>query len=244
MPSSLTSAPQGTCRRRAMQTPFVARWCAAAALLCPSLAAAATGPDPLRPEAPYPLDGVERTVPARGRFRCPEVAKVRYGGTHLRYQSAVTVAEAFAPHLAAFEAIVVQVAVKHYGRPPRLVRHIGTHNCRRIGGWPTLISEHGLANGIDIAGFDFGPAPRAVRPQLVRALHGSQQVRVVRHWRSERPADATHRAFLHDLGRALVAARHVFRVVLGPGYPGHEDHLHLDCSPWRLVDIELDAAAS
>ncbi|MCB9739770.1 MAG: extensin family protein [Deltaproteobacteria bacterium] len=189
----------------------------------------------------YPLDAIERVLAPKGKVRCPTVEKTRYPGDVIPYHSKVMVARPFVGHLRAFERLVAEVAVRHYGRAPRKLRHIGTYNCRRIRQWPTFLSEHGLANGIDVAGFDFGPAPRAERAALPKALRGAFTVRVRKHWRSERAADARHRAFWHDLGRELVAAKHIFRVVLGPGYPGHEDHLHLDLAPWRLVEIDLDA---
>lgn len=222
----------------------VAAWLASAATAAASVAATPTaGTDEgVLAAGAYPLDDIERTLAARGPVRCPTVAKVRYAGTTLRYHHAVMVATPFVAQLAAFEEIVAATAVAHYGRVPSKIRHIGTHNCRRIAAWPTFLSEHGLANGIDVAAFEFGPAPRALAAGLAPALRRGFVVGVKRHWRSDAPADAAHRAFLHDLGRRLVAARGVFRVVLGPGYPGHEDHLHLDCAPWRLVDIALDPA--
>lgn len=214
---------------------------AAAWLVVQAPRAAMAQPEGHQPkDSSYPLDDIERVIPAKGPVRCPTVAKVRYAGTSLRYQSSVMVAEPFAPRLAAFEAIVAEAAYQHYGRPPKTIRHIGTYNCRRIAAWPTFLSEHGLANGIDIAGFDFAPAPKALRASLAPALRGRFDVRVKRHWRSSAASDAVHRAFLHDLARRLVAATEVFRVVLGPGYPGHEDHMHLDCAPWRLIVVDLD----
>ena len=46
-----------------------------------------------------------------------------------------------------------------------------------------------------------------------------------------------HARFLDELARALVADKTIFRVMLGPGYPGHKDHFHFDMAPYRLVKI-------
>ncbi len=228
------------------------RWLRLAIVACAAwiaLAAAATsafaeqGPRPIwHVGEPYPLDELERAMAPKGPVRCPTVAKVRYKGDVIRYHSPVMVAVPFQPRLRAFEQIVAKVAIAHFGRAPKLIRHIGTYNCRRIAAYPTWMSEHGLANGIDIAAFEFGPATRAERAARPKAPAGAFRVRVLGDWRSERKADAAKRAFLHDLTRQLIAARGVFRVVLGPGYPGHENHLHLDCAPYRLVQVDLDPA--
>ena len=235
-----------------MQTERWARTClaglTAASFAAGPVMAAPPTPDPetglydLGPGG-YPLDSLLREMPAKGPARCPRTPRVRYRGDVVRYHSPVLVAEPFVAHLRAFEQLVAEVAREHYGRAPKQIRHIGTYNCRRIRLYPTLLSEHGLANGIDVAGFDFGPAPRSERAKLPAPLHRAFQVRIRGAWRSDRPADARHRAFLHDLGRRLVAARQIFRVVLGPGYPGHEDHLHLDVAPYRLVELDLDEGA-
>jgi hypothetical protein len=225
-------------------------WAAIAVTLSALPAATAVPPPPaVHPahdlaDGHYPLDAIERVIAPTGKVVCPHVDKTRYRGDVIRYHSPVNVAVPFVPHLRAFETLVADVAVKHFGRAPRKIRHIGTYNCRRIRQWPTFLSEHGLANGIDIAAFEFAAAPRVIRGTLAPALRGAFSARIRPHWRSTSKKDRAVRAFLHDLGRRLVAAEAIFRVVLGPGYPGHEDHLHLDCAPWRLVEIDLDAASA
>jgi BirA family biotin operon repressor/biotin-[acetyl-CoA-carboxylase] ligase len=38
----------------------------------------------------------------------------------------------------------------------------------------------------------------------------------------------------------LIGRDDVFRVLLGPGYPGHDTHFHFDMAPWRMVQIFED----
>ncbi len=185
----------------------------------------------------YPLDHIERVIPATGRMRCPKIAKVRYRGDTIRYHSPVFVNAHFRERLRRFERVVKQVAVQVYGRAPRRIRHMGTYNCRRITAWPTFLSEHGLANGIDVAGFDFGPASRKQRAAAPRGLRLGFKVRLARHWTATKGVGARHSRFLRTLARTLIARQDVFRVLLGPSYPGHRNHFHFDCAPWRLVDV-------
>src|SRR4051794_6951682 len=96
----------------------------------------------------YPLDDYDRTVPARGPVRCPPLPSEIYRGTRLRYARPARVHPAFAARLRAFEEVVVEVAREQLGRPPTTLLHAGTYSCRRVGGYPTLISEHALGNGI------------------------------------------------------------------------------------------------
>ena len=193
-------------------------------------------------DAPYPLDGIVRWLPAKGPMHCPKVPLVRYAGDVLPYASAVMVHPEFAKHLALFEAVIRDTAVEVYGRAPRSIRHLGTLNCRRIRTWPELLSEHGLGNGIDIAGFDL-PALRKRDPAHATtppALRGVLKIRLAQHWQVPEHAGEVanvHARFLHTLAARLTERRDIFRVLLGPAYPGHKDHFHFDCAPWRLVSI-------
>jgi len=95
------------------------------------------------------------------------------------------------------------------------LEHLGTNNCRRIGGgaagnW----SEHATGNAIDIAAFKLADGRRVV----VRRDWGQAG--------SEAKADDTEAAFLRQ---ARDAACREFGTVLSPDYnAAHADHLHLD----------------
>lgn len=88
------------------------------------------------------------------------------------------------------------------------IEHLGTNNCRRIGGGEQgAWSEHATGNAIDIAGF---------------VLADGRRVRVLADWQGDVPAVA----FLHSIRDA---ACDVFGTVLSPDYnAAHADHLHLD----------------
>ncbi len=179
----------------------------------------------------YGLDSVPRIVEAKGRIKCPKVPLVTYKGDLIRYHKPVRIYAGFQPRLRKFEQVVIEVAEEIYGRAPKRIRHLGAYNCRRIRKWPTFLSEHGLGNGIDVAGFDFGAAPKG--KWVPRHLRWSFRVDLKRHWK----ANNIHARFLDTLARRLVKRHDIFRVLLGPSYPGHKNHFHFDCSPWRLVDI-------
>ncbi len=191
----------------------------------------------------YPLDETSREVPRRGRVRCPKVKLVRYRGDIIRYSSSLHVFEGFRDRLRKFEKIVRAAAIEVYGRPPRRIKHLGSYYCRRIRAWPTYISEHGLGNALDVAGFDFGPAPRKLRRTLPRGVRWGFRVRLTRHWNAKRGVGKLHARFLRLIAKRVIARNDVFRVMLGPAEPGHDDHFHFDVSPWRIVNIfESDQA--
>lgn len=203
-----------------------------------TLVMAALLAEPTYAQQKYPLDHLERVIPARGRVKCPAVDKVYYRGDHVRYHSRVYVNVHFRERLRRFEKVVAQVSEEIYGRKPRKIRHIGTYNCRRIKAWPEFLSEHGIANGIDVSGFVFGPAPRAVRKRLPRHVRRGFSITVLRHWTARRQRDEIHQRFLRTLVQRLVdKGDGVFRVLLGPGYPGHKNHFHFDMAPWQLVEF-------
>jgi hypothetical protein len=192
------------------------------------------------PQAAYPLDALPRILPERAPLPCETggVPLIPYRGELLRYQKPVQIHPAFRAQLAAFERIVAEVATQYYGRAPKTVVHMGGYNCRRMRLYPTWVSEHALGNAIDIAGFDFGPAARdATLPgELPRALRRAFQVRLVSHWNAKGVAH-THGRFLRALAQAVIARPDVFHVVLGPAWPGHKNHFHLDHAPYRVVEV-------
>lgn len=95
-----------------------------------------------------------------------------------------------------------------YGSPVVELEHLGTVNCRRIGGGDTgAWSEHATGNGIDIAAF---------------VLANGRRIEVRRDWKS----GGRDAAFLHAVRDHACGA---FSTVLSPDYnAAHADHLHLD----------------
>jgi hypothetical protein len=188
-------------------------------------------------EPAYPLDSLERTTSTKGRLKCPNLPKVKYRGRHLRYHKPTLVYSEFLGRLERFEKIVAETATEFYGRAPRRLKHIGTYNCRRIRKFPDLLSEHALANAIDVEGFDFGPAPKGARGSLPhKRLRRSFRVRVADHWKRDKGVAAIHSRFLRTLVDRLQEQK-LFRVMLGPAWPGHHDHFHFDMAPYELVEL-------
>lgn len=205
----------------------------AASLLAPDL-----GGEPGREPDDYGLDELSRRIPARGPVQCPSIELTTYKGEHLRYAEPARIYVGFKERLLQFEKLVTEVAAEVIGRPPRRLRHLGTFNCRRINAYPSWVSEHGLGNAIDVEGFDFGPLPKgeSLREGLPRALAHPFSVRVEAHWTSKHPLTATHAQILRTLAKRVIEREDIFRVLLGPGYPGHHNHFHFDCAPYRMVD--------
>ena len=189
-------------------------------------------------EEEYPLDSISRTVPRHGPLKCPKVQLKIYRGEQLRYAQAARIFVGLQPRLEAMERVALAVGKRIYGRAPRRLVHLGTYNCRRIGGYPTWLSEHALGNAIDVAGFDFPPLARGAKlPAGVhRAFRAPFQVRVLRHWNKKTGPAALHARFLRAFAHAIIARKDIFRVLLGPGYPGHWNHFHFDMAPFRNVE--------
>ncbi|MBN8614933.1 MAG: extensin family protein [Deltaproteobacteria bacterium] len=193
--------------------------------------------EPRRDLGSYPLDAVERRMLPNGR--CPDVPLVSYPGTQLRFARSLRIHEAFVPRVQVFERIVYDAAVEVYGRPPRRLQHRGTYNCRAVRGFPELLSEHGLGNALDWSGADFAALARAqpAPASLPAALRRGFSVTVLRDYRPRTGLGAVHARFFQILRERLIAAPE-FSGVLGPGYPGHEDHFHLDVAPWTLSYLD------
>ncbi len=188
----------------------------------------------------YPLDALSRVLEANQPMPCELGAAelVTYTGQELRYQKPLQVHPAFRAQLAAFEQMVKDLAVSHYGRAPRKIVHLGGYNCRRMRRYPTWVSEHALGNAVDVAGFDFGPLPKgATLPEgMPSTFKRAFQVRMKKHW-TARGASAWHATFLRTLAERIIARPDVFHVILGPAWPGHKNHLHLDHAPYRVVEV-------
>jgi extensin-like protein len=190
-------------------------------------------------EDDYPLDDIDRSVPRHGPIRCPQTDLVLYKGDSIRYNAPTRVHPAFQARLEKFEKVCVTLAEELYGRAPSRLVHDGTFVCRRIGGYPTLLSEHGLGNAIDVQGFDFPALPKDATPpaDLPKQLRGAFTIRMSTHWNVKTGPAALHRRYLRTLAVRLIARKDIFRVLLGPSYPGHKTHFHFDMAPYRMVDI-------
>jgi hypothetical protein len=199
----------------------------------------------------YPLDHEPRTLVAGAALPCGRHPLVSYRGEGIKYNTTARVHPALVGKLRGLEALVIELALKHYGRAPRRLVHLGTHNCRRIRTYPDWISEHTFGNAIDLAGFDFGPLPRPPRTQVAsdmatrtqvasdmpRSLRAGFQVRIADHWTGRGKVGAYHSGFLRELATRLIDRRDLFRGILGPAWPGHHNHFHLDMAPYRVVEV-------
>ena len=154
--------------------------------------------------------------------------------SHFRKQALVGVYSK--KSLEQFEKIVAETGRRVYGRAPNVIRHMGGYKCRRIGGYPHLLSEHSFGNAIDVSRFYFPKLTGDAPEQLPKELHQRFEVRILNHWDDKHTANGLHRTFLRQLGQNLIDAK-LFRVLLGPSFPNHKDHFHLDCAPYTLVSI-------
>lgn len=171
-----------------------------------------------------------------GKVKCPSVTIQKYKGKIVRYHKPVRVNPDFQARLVRFEEVVKKLGVKYFGRAPKRIVHLGSYYCRRIRSYPTYVSEHGLGNALDVAGFDF---PRTKSRSVARKLRGPQRVRLLKHWgvgKKPRGVRKVYADFLEELARETVRLK-IFRVNLGPAYPGHKNHFHFDMSPWEIVEI-------
>lgn len=190
------------------------------------------------PRGAYPLDRQTRHLPPGSPLPCDSYPLVTYRGESIHYDTPVRVFPAFVDRLQQLEALVVELSLKHYGRAPRRLVHLGTHNCRRIRAYPDWISEHTFGNAIDLAGLDFGPLPRGTASDrgMPRQLRRAFKVRLIDHWSGRSAVGTYHSRFLRELATRLIDQR-MFRGILGPAWPGHHNHFHLDMAPYSVVEV-------
>jgi len=93
------------------------------------------------------------------------------------------------------------------------VLHIGTFNCRKIGGSDSL-SQHGLGLAIDIWGFE--------------DVDGANYV-LEQHWEHDTDTPSSRKAqVIYEIGQRMHEER-VFNIVLTPNYnTAHDNHFHVD----------------
>lgn len=188
-----------------------------------SMAQAPPGSEP--PIGDYAHDGHARTIADTGR-ECPKVKVVEHAGEHVPYDKPIEVDENFVPKLIAFEKVVVAEAKAVFGQAPSELIHRGGYRCRPVTGSKSKWSEHAFGNAIDIAGFAFG--------------EGDERfiVDVGDDWRQKSGEAGKRAEFLHRIVHRAIHER-LFRIILGPGDPGHEELLHLDFGTSWYVRVEL-----
>jgi hypothetical protein len=185
----------------------------------------------------YALDATSRAIPAKGAFTCPQADLVDYAGTSIKLHKKVRLHRAFVPRVALLERVIIDVATAVYGRAPSKLVHMGGYVCRRMKTYPQLLSEHALGNALDISSFEFSKATTATKGAAPKGLAGAFTVSVDKHWSATRGTGAVHARFLRALADALIARADLFRVMLGPSWPGHGDHFHVDNSTYRLISF-------
>jgi hypothetical protein len=184
---------------------------------------------------PYRLDAQPRYVEENHKLVCAHDQMVRYRSKALRY--AVTGHPDFVERLQRFEALVIELAIEHYGRAPRRLVHHGVFACRSLRTRSERISEHALGNAIDLNGLDFSELPRGTEAPagMPRAMRRGFELRVLTHWSPRRARHAYHAEFLHRMVEELRARPDIFRGIVGPPHRRHLAHLHLDVAPWRYA---------
>ncbi|MED5546517.1 MAG: extensin family protein [Pseudomonadota bacterium] len=157
---------------------------------------------------------VPEILPATGDGACrradrQQLASVSALGFGLRPSTAQATCAVDAAFARWLRHGIEPAARAHLGQGVDRIEHMGTYNCRRIGGgeegnW----SEHATGNAIDIAGF---------------VLEDGTRVTVLDDWEEESGGKA---AFLHAVRDAACGP---FATVLSPDYnAAHANHLHLD----------------
>lgn len=115
------------------------------------------------------------------------------------------------------DKVVQPAAQENLGSRIVALDHLGTNNCRRIGGGDSgRWSEHATGNAIDIAAF---------------RTEDGRTISVLRDWEND-PDDSAAATFLRT---ARDGACDIFGTTLSPDYnPAHADHFHLDQAGGRV----------
>lgn len=116
---------------------------------------------------------------------------------------------------ALFEAHDLQpIAQQVFGQPVTQVEHLGSFACRNVYHRKQgRLSQHAMANALDISGF---------------RLQDGQRIVLARDWQ----AGGQKAQFLREVQRAACES---FSTVLGPDYnAAHHDHFHLDMGLWQV----------
>jgi hypothetical protein len=119
-----------------------------------------------------------------------------------------------ASNFSAWAQFAVRPAAKQYfGSDIAKIETFGTYSCRNIGGGQTgRLSEHGLANAVDVSAF---------------VLQNGRRITVLDGWNGRQD----EREFLRRMHQS--ACRR-FGTVLGPDYnAAHANHFHLDMAAGR-----------
>lgn len=100
------------------------------------------------------------------------------------------------------------------------LRHIGTYNCRVIGGTSTL-SRHAFGDAIDLYGFE---------------LANGSYYTLIDDWQHDNPNPSTPGArFMYDASRRW-HANFVWNIILTPDFnAAHDNHFHIDLTPGSHV---------
>ena len=203
----------------------------------PRYAPAAADAAVAQPLDTYALDGVSRTTCSNSWTRATSSRCSRTDLCSLivvpLYETSSADGQANLP----VAGMVRDVAIAVYGRAPIKLTHMGGYVCRRMKTYPELLSEHALGNAIDIGAFTFARATAAEKAAAPAGLAKKFTLTVDKHWDATRGVGAVHAAFLRALADALIARADIFRVMLGPSYPGHGDHFHLDASNFRMIEF-------
>lgn len=147
---------------------------------------------------------------------CQRLDAVRMSRSSVALDQPVQLGCPMALRLTQFEEEILQPAARrHLGQALARLRHFGGYSCRARTGDGRYISEHALANAIDVAGFD---------------LADGTQINVDRYWNDPGPRGA----FLREVARG---ACRLFNVVLTPKSDAlHRNHFHLDLSRYKRCD--------
>lgn len=159
-------------------------------------------------------DGIDfAPLPRVGSDRCEARDRTRLGddvvpGMVLRPVGVAPSCAVSASMILWMRERVQPAAQRHFGQTVARLEHLGSYNCRRIGGGDSW-SEHSTGNAIDIAAF---------------VLADGTRISLIDDWRAE--PDGPRSRFLAD---ARDGACELFATTLSPDYNrAHADHFHLD----------------
>lgn len=167
----------------------------------------------LKPVAP--IRKGECGTPAPMRVSAVGVAKDKKGGVKIK--PAATLNCKFTARFANWVRDELQpLALEHLGARVKTVQNMSSYSCRRrYNGTATKLSEHALANALDIGGM---------------TLTNGVEVSVLKHWDDH----AEKSDFLKAVHKSACAA---FVVVLGPeSNEAHKNHFHFDVGRFKVCE--------